>query len=324
MIASLSSEWLVHVAQLLWQAWLCSATVLLLLVAARRASPHWRYAGTSLVLLKYVTPPMLPFPGGIFSLASPVGESLLTFRLSSLLHVPAARLIIAFCLAVHVAGTVVALIRIAVMRRRLTSLAGRASRAVALAPELDVRISGEISVAMTFGVRRPVILVPASNVEAMTPSEIVAVIAHEQRHVARRDARAILIESIIAAVWWFDPLLRAVIRERRRLREECCDDEVIAHATSTPLQYARAIRAAAENLSAEAPRFAAAAASGSDLPRRMARLVSPGYSPQRRMTLAQAGAVILVALLMLPGVRISRHNLIAFDTATLRSLGFNR
>lgn len=320
---TLAADWLIHVPLLLWQAWLVAVVVLVLLAWTRGWNPHWRYAATGVALVKYVLPPMLPLPVGVFSFAPPAGESVFAATLMPLMRSGGANFIL-ILMSLHAAGTAVALARIWILRARLHALAARATVARDLSSMTEVRISTEVGVAMTFGIRKPVILLPAANLETMTSDQIAAVIAHEERHVERRDARAILIESLIAALWWFDPVVRLVIRERRKLREECCDDEVIARASVTPAQYGRAICAAAENLSSTAPWFAPAVSTGSDLTRRIARIAAPGFRPRGEMSRVQIAAIVLIALLLLPGVRVNARNVVAFDHATFHSLGFHQ
>ena len=321
MITALAGQWLMHVAVLLGQAVLTAGVILAAVRIAPRLSPHWRYAATLLVLLKYLIPPMLPFPAGLFSLATPPAESPMAWRLAALARRPGWSEAIVALGVVHLAGIVVCLARMAILRRRLHAIASRAVAAPHLGP--GVRISNEVPVAMTFGIRRPQILIPLGYAAAMRTDELDAVIAHERQHVIRGDARSILMESLVVALWWFDPLLRLVIRERRRLREECCDDEVIAGGSAPLASYARAMCTAAEGLSRRIPAFAAAAADGTGIRPRLTRMAAPWFSPQRRISFAQAAGIVLLALLLLPGVRINRRNLIAFDQATRHSLGLH-
>ena len=315
MIAGL---WFVHVAQLLWQTAIVTIACVLIVRGSRRLSPHWRYAVTWVALVKYVVPPMLPLPSGIFGLAAPVSESRFAWTLGSIVRDSRFRGLIAALALVHLAGFVIAVVRLAMLRQRLRAIANRATPED-LAPGLDVRVSDEITVAMTFGIRRPVILIPAINLQSMAPAQLRAVIAHECRHIARRDAAALFVESLVAAIWWFDPFLRLLIRERRMLREQCCDDEVLAQSPASLVDYARAMSVAAAGVAHAAPRYAAAMASGTDIPSRLARIAEAGFAPQRRATAGQLVAAVLLALLLLPGLRVSADNVIAFDRATIRA-----
>jgi hypothetical protein len=53
------------------------------------------------------------------------------------------------------------------------------------------------------------------------------IVIHELAHVARRDDWMQLIERLIAAVFWFHPLVRIALRRIAVEREMCCDDWVI-------------------------------------------------------------------------------------------------
>jgi beta-lactamase regulating signal transducer with metallopeptidase domain len=84
-----------------------------------------------------------------------------------------------------------------------------------------------ISVPVTFGVRRPAILLPAGWRE-WEPAELDAVLAHEISHVARRDAFAERLSLLHRAIFWFSPLSWWLARHLADLAEEASDDAALA------------------------------------------------------------------------------------------------
>jgi GWxTD domain-containing protein len=89
------------------------------------------------------------------------------------------------------------------------------------------RESDRVRVPVTVGIIRPTIVLPADWRE-WPGSKLVAVLAHERAHVARRDPLRQFFASIYRAVAWFHPLawwLRAKLTE---LAEEASDDAAIA------------------------------------------------------------------------------------------------
>ena len=68
----------------------------------------------------------------------------------------------------------------------------------------DVRYVPRIQQPVTFGVRRPIVLLP-SSLQALTPASRRAVLAHELWHVRRRDWMALLAEEGIRSALWFHP-----------------------------------------------------------------------------------------------------------------------
>jgi beta-lactamase regulating signal transducer with metallopeptidase domain len=84
-----------------------------------------------------------------------------------------------------------------------------------------------LSVPVTFGVRRPAILLPAGWRE-WEPSELDAVLAHEISHVSRGDALAELLSLLHRAIFWFSPLSWWLARHLADLAEEASDDAALA------------------------------------------------------------------------------------------------
>ncbi|HQX53410.1 MAG TPA: M56 family metallopeptidase, partial [Planctomycetaceae bacterium] len=81
-----------------------------------------------------------------------------------------------------------------------------------------------VKVPLVVGYLRPMILLPASVLTGLTPSQLEAVLAHELAHVRRHDwlinALQVLVETLLfyhPAIWW----LSLRIRHEREL---CCDD----------------------------------------------------------------------------------------------------
>ena len=106
---------------------------------------------------------------------------------------------------------------------------------------------------MTWGWRRPVVLLPA-GAEAWPEPRRRAVLLHELAHVARRRLSAQLAAEVVRALYWFNPLVWMAARKLRIESEHACDDRVLA-AGARRLDYAgdlleiarslRALRAAA-------------------------------------------------------------------------------
>jgi beta-lactamase regulating signal transducer with metallopeptidase domain len=84
-----------------------------------------------------------------------------------------------------------------------------------------------LSVPVTFGIRRPSILLPATWRE-WEPTELDAVLAHEISHVARRDALTERLSLLHRAIFWFSPLSWWLDRGLAELAEEASDDAALA------------------------------------------------------------------------------------------------
>ena len=113
--------------------------------------------------------------------------------------------------------------------------------------------SVDIDSAVTFGVRRPAILVPERLLDAPEPHQR-AIVAHELQHVARRDWVWVLAEEALRIVLWWHPAIWFALGEAQLAREEIVDRRTIA-ATGNRTGYLEALVAAAEPACAGAHGF---------------------------------------------------------------------
>ncbi len=87
----------------------------------------------------------------------------------------------------------------------------------------EVAESNGVSVPLTLGIVRPLILLPESWRE-WEARKLRAVLAHELAHVARRDALTQLLAALHRSVFWFSPLGWWLERHLAELAEEASDD----------------------------------------------------------------------------------------------------
>jgi len=80
---------------------------------------------------------------------------------------------------------------------------------------------------LTFGLRRPRILLPTGCIE-WTSFRRRTVLLHELAHVQRRDVFAQLFANVMTALWWFQPLCWTSRWALRRESERACDALVLA------------------------------------------------------------------------------------------------
>lgn len=110
------------------------------------------------------------------------------------------------------------------------------SRELGLTRHVRVLQTNGPAMPMTWGIRRPVILLPA-EADAWTAERRRDVLLHELAHVKRHDFLIQLIARVACAVYWFHPLVWLAVTRLREERERACDDHVL-RAGATPSAYA--------------------------------------------------------------------------------------
>jgi beta-lactamase regulating signal transducer with metallopeptidase domain len=92
-----------------------------------------------------------------------------------------------------------------------------------------------------FGVLRPTVLLPAPLLRDLGPDQLDLVLAHELVHIRRGDVLTGHLQLLVRLLWWFHPLVWWAGREASRLRELCCDEEVVSALACPPARYARGL-----------------------------------------------------------------------------------
>jgi TonB family protein len=117
-------------------------------------------------------------------------------------------------------------------RRSIPAILGADIEALRVqAPRAVLRWSRDLAQPVTFGVRRPVILLPGRFAELGLDAQR-AVLYHELMHVARRDWAWIVLEEAIREPFWFHPCVWWLVDQVRLSREQVIDELVVARTAS--------------------------------------------------------------------------------------------
>jgi TonB family protein len=104
---------------------------------------------------------------------------------------------------------------------------------------VEVRYVPALRQPVTFGVRRPVVLLPGSLV-SQPPAVQRAVVVHELWHVKRRDWSWVVAEEAVRSMLWFHPAIHWLIARVQSSREEVVD-ELTVLSTNARRSYLEAL-----------------------------------------------------------------------------------
>jgi beta-lactamase regulating signal transducer with metallopeptidase domain len=305
--------------------WLAALAALLVLPLARQVVPEWRVLpGTPAVLASAPTAPAAPVersatpagvaraPGGHAAPPAPETASPNPAPPTSY-DLPRAALLL------WSAGAALLLLRLGWGVARVRSIERRATE---LTDEEWVRMTDGLSrrlglgrivrllrdpdarVPMTWGVLRPVVLLPP-EADGWEVERRRVVLAHELAHVRRGDALTQWVAHLALAVHWFNPLVWVAARKLRQEREQACDDAVLEIGTA-PAAYAGHLLTIVRSLGeAPAPAAALAMARRSHFEGRLLAILDTAVrrsGASRTAALATAAAA-LVCLLPLAALR---------------------
>ena len=153
----------------------------------------------------------------------------------------------------------------------------------------EIRYVQVIGQPVTFGLRRPVVLLPQA-LRSLPESVQRAVLAHELWHVRRRDWMWILVEEVVRAIFWFHPAIWFLVSRVQSAREEVVD-ELTVILTNSRRGYIEALLAFAD----EPPLFAAAPfARRRHLFQRMLLISREAVMSSRRIVVSGAALVLLM------------------------------
>ncbi|MDF3056712.1 MAG: hypothetical protein K0R17_927 [Rariglobus sp.] len=162
---------------------------------------------------------------------------------------------------------------------------------------VELRVSDECHVAMTWGTLRPVVMLPVAAF-AWTDERLGLVLHHELAHVRRGDCLARFFSQVACAFYWPNPLVWLAARRARLAQEQACDDRVLAAGVGAEA-YAMELVAAVRDLNGRSWFGGAVAmAEPSTLESRVLGIVGEGRDrcALRGLTIAAASVCAALAL----------------------------
>ncbi|HEY7213774.1 MAG TPA: M56 family metallopeptidase [Thermoanaerobaculia bacterium] len=167
-----------------------------------------------------------------------------------------------------------------------------------------LRGSADVRTPQAIGPLRPLVLLPESGLERLSPAEVSMTLCHELIHLRRGDLWLGWVPALAHRIFFFHPLAALAAREYAIAREAACDAEVLRVLGSAPQAYGRLLLRWGV-----APRETGLAAAGAspslqNLKRRLQMLQQTSEltaKSERRLSgwWWLAGAAVLVALIPL-------------------------
>ena len=161
-----------------------------------------------------------------------------------------------------------------------------------------VRVSSRIQTPMTWGVLRPVILVP-EYVEDWSAEQRDMVIRHERAHIDRRDWLWQGFAQVMTAVFWFHPLVWLALVQIRKEAEHAADDATLATGVQAP-DYADRLLAVARQLSGPSTIAGVAMVRRPALMSRIAAILDTARTRSSAGSGARIGVVLATLALLIP------------------------
>jgi bla regulator protein BlaR1 len=190
-------------------------------------------------------------------------------------------------------------------RARLEALAADAK----IRRRIDVLLHEALPGPMTCGVAHPAIVLPI-DARTWTNEDLSRAIVHELEHVRRSDWVSHCLARVVAACYWFHPIVWAAWRQLSLEAERACDDAVLRRSDATA--YADQLVALAQRLSQASHHPQMAMASRKDLATRVVAVLDSDQ-PRGRAGAPCVGAA--VALTVVLAAALSTIRIVAAEQA---------
>jgi len=163
-----------------------------------------------------------------------------------------------------------------------------------------ILLSDRHTMPMTWGIRRPTVLLPAEARQWDGP-RLRIVMLHELAHIIRQDNLTQFITQCARALHWFNPLVWVIHRRMMLEREQACDDLVVT-VDRQPADYAEQLLSIAVNLQGKfrTPHAAIAMARKSTLEGRLMSVLDEKRNRRRLAGWTSVAVAVVSMAIVLP------------------------
>ncbi len=169
-----------------------------------------------------------------------------------------------------------------------------------------VYVSSRVCHPMAVGIIKPFILMPEHILYRLQESELRGILLHELSHIHHRDQMTGVLQRIVTALNWWNPLAYVVSVAHSKAREEISDNHVLLQNDSR--EYAECLINLAErtNLFKRVPVSAGLASPCIPLKERVKHILSKERIMDTNLKKSTIGVMVLAATLVLSGIAGSR------------------
>lgn len=192
------------------------------------------------------------------------------------------------------------------------------ARRIGIPRQVAIIQSELIKVPVTLGYFKPLIVLPAGIILQLSAEQVETILWHELAHIRRRDYLVNILQSIVEAIFFFNPAilwLSALIREER---EACCDDIVLANVQQKG-SYLEALMAFQGQYASVGSLAMALSLRPNQLMNRLRRMV---YQENKKLSIMEMGVLLCGLLLFsaftfIPQARPALKSSVAFIKKTI-------
>jgi len=153
-----------------------------------------------------------------------------------------------------------------------------------------------IDMPMTYGILKPVILVPSALLLHLNPAQLEAIITHELAHIKRHDYLINILQSVLEVIFFFHPVFWWINKEIKEQRENACD-EMAVQMDISPKDLAHGLANVLNQAQQHVPDMAMAAAKrNTPTLDRIKRIMGVKTSPSQPTTLTTLTMIITLLL----------------------------
>jgi TonB family protein len=109
----------------------------------------------------------------------------------------------------------------------LDSILIQAQKTFAFRSLPEICTSESVKIPMTLGILRPLVVLPQRFYDELSSIEIKAILFHELSHIYHKDQATGVLQRIVTALYWWNPMVHALSTDFSKTREEISDNHAI-------------------------------------------------------------------------------------------------